>query len=132
MLKEIIQKELERNGIKEYNLIDRYLPYAKFTEGYNISNDIAFVYDFMMVGTIDDASKLSNKIIRMQSDRAEQTVDYENCSTLDEVQGLIIAKSNLVSIHEGNLNFQFPETGKEMFSSVKSGYVRFILVKYKN
>jgi len=132
MLKEIIQKELERKGIKEYNLIDRYLPYAKFTEGYNISNDIAFVYDFMMVGTIDDASKLSNKIIKMQSNNTEQTVDYENCSTLDEVQGLIIAKSNLVSIHEGNLNFQFPETGKEMFSSVKSGYVRFILVKYKN
>ena len=132
MLKDIIQKELERKGIKEYNLIDRYLPYAKFTEGFNISNDIAFVYDFMVVGTIDDASKLENKIVRMQSDRGEQTVDYELCSTFDEVQGLVIAKSNLISIHEGKLNFQFPETGKEMFSSVKTGYVRFISVKYKN
>ena len=127
MLKKIIENYVERNNIKNYNLIPKYWTLNDWNTNHTLllGNTIAFIYDFHCLGIINNIPNVILPFFVLTSNNTiAEEVDYKNIIKYKDVSNAIEASSDFISIHQNRINIDYDLT-HNIFATIYKAHIKY-------
>lgn len=130
MLQEIIKNYIEFNNIKNYKLTTKYIKLADWNYQVTLDNEIAFVYNFSYLVTINDDNFISDNTTLVSIESEKLYINYGDLvSVLSEIatfSDYTEIRSMYISVHERFM--KIIKASPTWVASELNGHIEYILL----